>query len=128
MLSDEDMHERMRKGWRAGLPETVCGNGSLRRNSKNSRAALPTWCAKYDLQTICDAGAGDLHFVDDVAWTVNYRAFDLIPRAPMVTKLDITTEDLPECDAILCRMVLNHLDDAANSVGGWNSFALHRST
>jgi len=36
--------------------------------------------------------------------------FDLIPRSHDVIKLDITREVLPKCDAILCRMVLNHLD------------------
>lgn len=111
MLSDEEMYERMRKGWRAGNPETICGNGSLRSHSMLSRAALPQWCEKYGLQTICDAGAGDLHYIRGVDWKVDYRAFDLIPRSDDVSKIDITTERLPECDAILCRMVLNHLDE-----------------
>jgi hypothetical protein len=111
MLSDSEMLERMSKGWRAGYPETECGNGSLRRNSALSRAALPQWCEQYEIRTICDAGAGDLFYVKGVEWNVDYRAFDLIPRDQSVTKLDITTQDLPECDAILCRMVLNHLDE-----------------
>jgi hypothetical protein len=42
-------------------------------------------------------------------WPVEYRGFDLFPRHPDVQALDITTEPLPQCDAILCRMVLNHL-------------------
>lgn len=111
MLSDEAMRERMSKGWRAGYPETVCGNGSLRRNSVHSRAALPQWCEKYGVRSVCDAGAGDLFFSSGVAWNVEYRPFDLFPRTAAVKEIDITTQPLPECDAILCRMVLNHLDE-----------------
>jgi len=61
---------------------------------------------------VCDAGAGDLHWIKLVPWTVEYRPFDLIVRHPSVTELDITTERLPECDLILCRTVLNHLGAA----------------
>jgi len=44
-----------------------------------------------------------------VEWDVEYSAFDLFPRKPEVNKIDITTQNLPECDLILCRFVLNHL-------------------
>lgn len=111
MLSDEEMHNRMVNGWRAGQPETVCGNGSLRKNSVKSRAALPVWAQKYGIRTVCDAGAGDLFYVSGVEWDVEYKPFDLIPRLPEVKQLDITQKALPKCDAILCRMVLNHLDE-----------------
>jgi hypothetical protein len=111
MLSDTEMRERMSKGWRMGYPETVCGNGSLRANSKLSRAAIPQWCAKYGITSVCDAGAGDLHYVRGIDWLVEYQAFDLCPWSPEVTAFDITTQPLPPCDAILCRMVLNHLDE-----------------
>ena len=45
-----------------------------------------------------------------VDWKVDYLGFDLIPRVDGVIRADITTMALPDCDAILCRMVLNHLD------------------
>lgn len=117
MLSDEAMRERMAKGWRMGYPETICGNGSLRANSVHSRAILPDWCREYGIAKLCDAGAGDMHFARGVDWnlgggvTVEYLPFDLFPRSPEVTHLDITMQALPACDAILCRMVLNHLDE-----------------
>jgi hypothetical protein len=110
MLSDEAMIERMRNGWRMGAPETICGNGSLRMHSEGSRAWLPQICERFQIKTVCDAGAGDQWFVKGVKWGVEYRGFDLIPRNDNVTQLDITREVLPACDAILCRMVLNHLD------------------
>lgn len=114
MLSDADMHERMAKGWRMGLPDgTVCGNGSTMANTANVRAWLPQIVDEYDFTTINDAGAGDLHWVRKVQWgrPIAYRAFDLIPRVASVAALDITRDVMPPCDAILCRMVLNHLDE-----------------
>lgn len=111
MLSDQEMHERMANGWRAGHPETICGNGSLRKNSEKSRAWLPQIATRYDIKTVCDAGAGDMYFVKGVDWQVDYRAFDLIPRNSSIEQIDITRRKLPDCDAILCRMVLNHLDE-----------------
>jgi hypothetical protein len=111
MLSDADMHERMANGWRAGQPETVCGNGSLRSKTLLSRKAIPEWCEKYEIESVCDAGAGDLHYVRGIEWSVEYLAYDLIPRTDGVIRADITKSALPSCDAILCRMVLNHLDE-----------------
>ena len=112
MLSNKEMYERMAKGWRGGLNEgTVCGQGSTKQNTKNVSVWIPDVCKRLNIQSICDAGAGDLHWINGLDWDVDYRAFDLIPRHPEVIKLDITTELLPVCDAILCRMVLNHLQE-----------------
>lgn len=111
MLSDSEMHERMATGWNAGKPYTVCGNGSLEHNTQNIRRWLPWIVQRYEIKTVCDAGAGDLFWMHGMRWSVNYFPFDLIPRHESIGKLDITTESLPHCDLILCRMVLNHLDE-----------------
>lgn len=110
-LSDEKMRERMQNGWRAGQPFTECGNGSLPQNTKNIREWLPRMCHKYHIETINDAGAGDMAWMRGMEWEVGYRPFDLIPRSPEVIQCDITTQVLPRADAIICRMVLNHLAD-----------------
>jgi hypothetical protein len=110
MLTDKEMHDRMVNGWRAGRPFTVCGNGSLPDATANIRAWLPEACRRHGIRTVCDAGAGDLQWKEGMRWDVEYRPFDLIPRSPVVSPLDITRDALPSCDAILCRMVLNHLD------------------
>ena len=111
MLSNVQMYDRMKKGWRRGRCDgTVCGQASMLINTQVITKWLPDICERFDIKSVCDAGAGDLHWIKNLMWDVEYKAFDLIPRSPDVELLDITTEALPECDAILCRMVLNHLD------------------
>lgn len=112
MLSDKEMFARMKNGWRMGKPDgTVCGNGSTMANTAKIRQWLPQIAEDYGLQSICDAGAGDLHWIRRVKWHVKVRYFDLIPRNLNVEPIDITRQALPKCDAILCRTVLNHLDE-----------------
>ena len=111
MLTDDQMMERMINGWRAGKPFTICGNGSLPENTANILTVLPLWIDKYQFEVVNDAGAGDLQWRHGRGFGgVTLRNFDLVPRAEGVTRLDITTEIMPLCDLILCRMVLNHLD------------------
>lgn len=124
MLTDEEMLDRMKNGWRGGLPDgTACGIGSTMENTATVRAWLPDVCFRYDIKRLADAGAGDLHWIGTIrglpgdaqllkVWIdgIEYKPFDLIPRAHRVQQLDITKQTLPACDAILCRHVLNHLD------------------
>lgn len=101
----------MALGWRGGLKDgTPCGGGSTMIATRNIRAVLPRLVDKYDIKSICDAGAGDMHWMSQVDLDAEYRPFDLYPRSKEVTKLDVSTELLPECDLILCRHVLIHLD------------------
>ena|SRR5210317_141195 len=110
MLSDKDMRRRMAKGWINGkIHGTICGLGSTMENTEKVRQWLPEMCRKYNIRSVNDAGAGDLHWIKHIDWDVDYRPFDLFPRKPEVKYLDITTEDMPPADAVLCRHVLNHL-------------------
>ena len=112
MLSDRAMHDRMKKGWRGGKPDgTICGGGSTLRNTANVTNWLPKVCDSYNIKTINDAGAGDLHWIKRIKWNVDYTPYDLFPRHESVQKIDITTETMQPADAIICRMVLNHLVD-----------------
>ena len=109
--TDDAHKERMVRGWRGGLADgTPCGSGSTLANAKSVAARLPEFVGRYGILSVCDAGAGDLHWIKAVAWQVRYRAFDLYPRVAGVAALDITKEPMPPCDAILCRHVLIHLD------------------
>jgi hypothetical protein len=111
MLSDQEMRERMANGWRMGKPFTICGNGSTLEATANIRRWLPDLVKRYGIESVVDAGAGDMAWLPYMKWDVAYQPFDLIPRHPDVAQIDITTELLPRADAILCRMVLNHLQE-----------------
>lgn len=110
MWADAEILDRMQKGW-SSTPETPCGDGSADRNTKAVRARLPYLCREHVISSICDAGAGDLYWVRKLLEHLPpYRGFDLVPRHPEVQQLDITREALPQCDLIVCRYVLIHLD------------------
>lgn len=112
MLSDAEMLERMAKGWRGGLDDgTVCGNGSTLSATQNARKWLPGLVKRHGIRVVNDAGAGDLHWIAHIGWDIEYRGFDLVPRRDSIVSLDITRDVMPPADAILCRMVLNHLDE-----------------
>jgi len=78
-------------------------------STENIRKWLPGLVDRYDIKTVCDAGAGDLHWVSHVEWDVDFYPFDLVPRHKDVKQLDISQEALPPCDLIICRMVFNHM-------------------
>lgn len=108
--SDAALEQRMREGWGGGLHDgTPCGGGSTRAAAGNVAAALPLLVGRYGIKSVCDAGAGDLHWIATIPLP-GYRAFDLVPRRARVERLDIAAQLLPECDLILCRHVLIHFD------------------
>lgn len=89
-----------------------CGYGSKFGKTQNIRNFLPKIVADYNIQSIADAGAGDLSWISHVEWPheVKYMAYDIYPRHKDVIKFDITSQVIPTVDLILCRYVLNHLD------------------
>lgn len=100
----------MREGWGGGLWEgTPCGGGSTFAASRSVSMALPDLLKRYSIRSVCDAGAGDLHWIKAIDLP-GYRAFDLVPRHSKVEQWDIANEELPACDLILCRHVLIHFD------------------
>lgn len=116
MLTEKEMLDRMKNGWRGGKGDgTICGQGSMRRNTRSAVSWLPKIVEKYNIKSVGDAGAGDLHWIGDVEWDVEYKPYDLFPRKSIVRKLDITTELMEPCDAVLCRFVLNHLVDGEDN-------------
>ena len=112
MLTDEQMRERMAKGWRGGKPFTVCGNGTLPTNTQNIRSWLPGVIRRYGVLDVADVGAGDMKWKDGMTLgDVSYTPYDLVPRSDEVIAFDVTRDVLPPVDLIICRMVLNHLAD-----------------
>ena len=114
-LSDAEMYDRMKNGWKMGLPFTVCGNGSTLEATKNAREWLPKIAKQYSIVTVSDAGAGDMAWIRSIHWDVDYTPYDLVPRLDEVIKFDITKDILPAADLILCRMVLNHIQENIDS-------------
>lgn len=109
--SADEYAKSMAKGWGGGLSDgTPCGSGSTLENTQNVRKWLPVVFDRYAIRSVCDAGAGDLHWISKVPMDgIDYRAFDLVPRHEKVERADITAQILPKCDLILCRHVLNHM-------------------
>ena len=97
------------KGWRSGLPETRCGNGSRLKNTKIQRAWIPEMVAKYGIKSIADIGAGDLNWAALTVFGCDYTPYDLIPRAQGVIQFDLLTDKLPEADCLMVLWVINHL-------------------
>lgn len=111
LINEDDYLRLMRSGWAGGLRYgTPCGKGSALPSTVNIRARLPELVKEYGIKTVCDAGAGDLHWLKTVEWDVGYAGFDIHPRHPSVKRLDIRKEPLPACDLILCRQVLGHMN------------------
>ncbi len=108
--SDAALEQRMREGWGGGLADgTPCGGGSTIAASAAIARALPLLVMRHAIFSVCDAGAGDLHWIKSVP-LADYRPFDLVPRHPSVRKWDIAKKAMPKCDLILCRHVLIHFD------------------
>ena len=104
-----DQVKIMARGWGRGN-ETPCGPGSSLKYTDAIRGWLPGLLQLYGIKVLVDAGAGDMGWISTLELPgVSYLPFDIVPRSDKVTRCDITVEPLPECDAILCRHVLNHL-------------------
>ena len=111
-MPNKKMMERMYGGWRGGEPFTQCGNGSLPGATLHIRQWIPNLVKGLRIRTISDVGAGDLKWSEGIDWAmlgVEYMAYDLVPRVSSVKRLDITSQFVPRCDLVICRMVLNHL-------------------
>ena len=102
--------DRFARGWGSGGKETRCGVGSTLASTAHIRPLLRPLFDRYGVQSINDAGAGDLNWIRHVDLTgIVYRPFDLVPWHASVQQADITDGLLPVADLILCRAVFNHL-------------------
>ena len=105
-----------------GSSESVSGPGAQIKNTENIRKALPKLFEKYQITSILDAGCGDynwMKFVDRNG--IQYEGVDVVPQ--IVRKdnknfkdentsfrvMDITSDEIPKVDLIICRDCLQHL-------------------
>jgi hypothetical protein len=97
-------------GWKGGLPETPCGYGSTLAATERQRRWIPAIFELYEIRSVADIGAGDLNWIAETDLSgINYRAYDLNPRAPGVERFNLLEEIPPAADCIMCLWVLNHL-------------------
>jgi hypothetical protein len=103
--------EKYERGWRSGLPETPCGNGSRISQTEMQRKWIPRMVEKYNIQSIADIGAGALNWIELVVWPheVQYQPFDLVPRSKKVKQYDLINEVPPKSDLLMCIWLINHL-------------------
>jgi hypothetical protein len=105
-----------------GEYESVSGRGSTHEATERIRAALPALLAQFNVRTILDAPCGDFHWMRKVdLGAVDYIGVDVVPglverlqRDPGASRhrfllADITRDELPSADLVLCRDCLIHL-------------------
>jgi hypothetical protein len=90
----------------------------------NVRERLPWLVQRIGVRSLLDAGCGDYHWLQTVRLDVDYMGVDIVRELVDTLEAehsgerhhfavaDITCDQLPCCDAILCRTVLFHLSDA----------------
>lgn len=105
--------------------ESVSGPGSTLVATEVLRSRLPALLQQLDVQTLLDLPCGDFHWMRHVPMpSIRYIGGDVVPElidrlqqtaaAPhrSFQLLDLTTDELPAADLILCRDCLVHLSTA----------------
>jgi 2-polyprenyl-3-methyl-5-hydroxy-6-metoxy-1,4-benzoquinol methylase len=107
-----------------GSAESRSGHGSNLQNTVALRAALPTIVAGLGVRTLLDIPCGDFWWMKEVRLRgVTYTGADIVKPliktnhdlyssdARRFINLDITQDDLPRADLIVCRDCLVHFSD-----------------
>lgn len=103
--------------WLIENDETTCGPGSLLSATRAVRDWLPGALKRLGVRSLLDAPCGDRNWIRVVDLPCSYVGVDHelahVQKAAMdgadVALLDIRTDDLPNCDAILSRDFFQHL-------------------
>lgn len=104
--------------------EYECGPG---RNAKEIADKLVAWLPpllkKYEIDTICDLGCGDLYWMERVEFGGEYCGIDEVIRKSAIDRAgkrgwlliedNIFTCDLPACDLAIVKDVFIHYSDKA---------------
>lgn len=97
------------------------GAGSEIRATEKIREALPGIIRRLGVNTLVDVGCGDFNWMRFLDLGCDYIGVDIVEEIIKKDKenytddthkfivLDATTNDIPNCDAILCREVMFHL-------------------
>jgi SAM-dependent methyltransferase len=116
---------------RWGGKESRSGKGSSLLQTRKIRDRLPTLLDAYQIRSMLDLPCGDFHWMKELdLHGLDYTGADIVPQliAENVARyggprrrfviLDITTDDFPEVDVLLCRDCWVHLSysDIADAI------------
>lgn len=116
--------------------QSPSGPGSGREQAERLGPFLCFLLRTLKIESMLDAACGDFNWLQHVALPVkSYTGIDIVTRAVELNnaahaneqrsflRLDITHEELPRCDFILCRDCLMHLpiEDAARALGNFKA-------
>ena len=111
--------------------ESRSGGGSTLKRTKRVRKGIQDLLEEEGITSLCDAGCGDFNWMKTVDLTnIRYIGVDIVEDVVAENKrmygkdniefceLDITRDDLPRVDLLLCREVLFHLpfDDVCRAL------------
>jgi SAM-dependent methyltransferase len=101
--------------------ESLSGGGSTLKRTSNIRNTLPKLIAERGFGSVLDAGCGDFHWMKNLTLGARYIGGDIVKdlvddnqrkyggRDVSFIELDITRDNIPKVDLILCRECLFHL-------------------
>jgi SAM-dependent methyltransferase len=106
-------------------PETASGRGSSLKRTEAIRRDLPALFRDFGVQTVVDAGCGDLNWFNTLPVNLQrYVGIDIVedlvavnrlrhgrPRVEFIS-LDIIRDPLPGADLVVCRDCLVHLKNS----------------
>ena len=126
-LQAEDRAARFRQIYEIGVwrhedgQEAGSGLGSELSRTNTIRTDLPRILSELGVETLVDVGCGDWTWMSHVTLPCRYVGLDIVPEVVdrnterfasdtvSFRHLDAVTQELPRCDAVLCREVLFHL-------------------
>lgn len=105
-----------------GAETSVSGLGSEEDATKRLREELPKLLDQLQIKTLLDAPCGDASWINQIEWDVEYIGADIVPEIVQSLQhakeqkricgeyllADLTCDDLPKADAVLCRDCLVH--------------------
>ena len=108
-----------------GASDSRSGSGASLEQTRAVRDALPALVRELGCQSVLDIPCGDFFWMRTVELDVDYTGADIV--AEMIernatlyagakrrfVRLDLTRDELPRVDLVLCRDCLGHLPNAA---------------
>jgi len=112
------MHSQDTRYW--GSDESRSGEGSTLKQTEVIRREFPRLVATYQLQSVLDIPCGDFNWMRTVDLNISYTGADIVDDIVLANqqkyagnnrsfvKLNLTRDDLPKVDLLLCRDCLFH--------------------